>query len=97
MGIILPNREFPVESPKNNKIKNIGSAKKNTDGWSIVNRHTFCRTCFSMGDLGVQVSIRLSIRPSVNIYPGYLVSATPLFETLQVFSSLYEDVHVLWI
>ena len=42
----------------------------------------FCRTCFSMGDLGVQVSVRASIRPSVrpsvNIYPGCLVSATPL-------------------
>ena len=25
----------------------------------------FCRTCFSMGDLGVQVSVRPSIRPSV--------------------------------
>ena len=47
---------------------------------------TFCRTCFSMGDLGVQVSVRPfvhpsvrpSVRPSVNIYPGCLVSATPL-------------------
>ena len=38
----------------------------------------FCRTCFSMGDLGVQVSVRSSVRPSVNIYPGCLVSATPL-------------------
>ena len=33
---------------------------------------------FSMGDLGVQVSVRLSVRPSVKIYPGCLVSATPL-------------------
>ena len=39
-----------------------------------------------MGDLGVQVSVRSSIcssvhpsvRPSINIYPGCLVSATPL-------------------
>ena len=46
----------------------------------------FCRTCFSMGDLGVQVSVRSSVRlfvrpsvrPSVNIYPWCLVSATPL-------------------
>ena len=46
----------------------------------------FCCTYISMGDLGVQVSVRLSIRssvcsaicPSVNIYPGCLVSATPL-------------------
>ena len=41
-----------------------------------------CHTCFSMGDIGVQVSvrssIRLSVHPSVNIYPGCLVSATPL-------------------
>ena len=34
----------------------------------------YCCTCFSMGDLGVQVSVR----PSVNIIPGCLVSATPL-------------------
>ena len=47
---------------------------------------TFCRTCFSMGNLGVQISVRLSVRPSVimsvcpsvNIYHGCLVSATPL-------------------
>ena len=38
----------------------------------------FCRTCFSMGDLGVQVSVCSSVRPSVNIYPACLVSATPL-------------------
>ena len=46
----------------------------------------FCFTCFSMGDLGMQVSIRLFVRPSVlpsvhpsiNIYHGCLVSATPL-------------------
>ena len=44
----------------------------------------FCRTCFSMGDLGVQVSIRLFVRPSVNIYPGCLVSATP-------FTALYQS------
>ena len=64
-----------------------------------------------MGDLGVQVSVHLfvrlsvrpSVRPSVNIYHGCLVSATPLtvftdlFETLQMFSSWCEDVHVVWI
>ena len=38
----------------------------------------YCRTCFSMGDLGVQVSVRLSV--FVNIYPGCLVSATPLIQ-----------------
>ena len=49
----------------------------------------FFRTCFSMGDL--------------DVYPGCLVSATPrtvftdVFETLHVFSSWYEDVHVVWI
>ena len=41
-----------------------------------------CRTCFRMGNLGVQVSVRSfirpSVRPSVNIYPGCLVSTTPL-------------------
>ena len=41
-----------------------------------------CRTCFSMGNLGVQVSVRSfvspSVRFSVNIYPGCLMSATPL-------------------
>ena len=31
-----------------------------------------------MGDLGVQVYVRLFVRPSVNIYHGCLVSATPL-------------------
>ena len=43
---------------------------------------SFCRTCFSMGDLGVQVSVCLFVRPSVcpsvNIYHGCLVSVTPL-------------------
>ena len=30
---------------------------------------TFCRTCFSMGDLGLQVSVRVSVRsPSVRQY-----------------------------
>ena len=37
---------------------------------------------FRMGDLGVHVSarsfFRLFVRPSVNIYPGCLVNATPL-------------------
>ena len=38
----------------------------------------FCCTCFSMGNLGVQVSVRPSVRPSINIYPGCPVSASPL-------------------
>ena len=38
-----------------------------------------------MGDLGVQISVCLSIRPSVNIYPGCLVSATPLTVLYQSF------------
>ena len=51
--------------------------------------HLFhCRTCFSMGDLGVQVSVRLFVRlsvcPSVNIYHGCLVSATPLTGVLKL-------------
>ena len=49
----------------------------------------FCRTCFSMGNLGVQVSIRPSVHPfvplSVNIYPWCLVSATPLTVLCQSF------------
>ena len=28
--------------------------------------HEFCRTCFSMGDLGVQVSVHLSVRSSIH-------------------------------
>ena len=44
--------------------------------WAL--RSFCCHTCFSMGDLGVQVSVRLFVRPSVNIYHGCLVSATPL-------------------
>ena len=50
-----------------------------------------------MGDLGVQISVR----PSVNRYTVCLVSAAPVtvlyrsFLTLQVFSSYYEDVHVI--
>ena len=56
-----------------------------------------------MGDLGMQVSVCPSIRLSVNIYPGCLVSATPPtvltdhFEILHMFSTWYEDVHVIWI
>ena len=54
--------------------------------WFGYNPCIYCRTCFSMGHLGVQVSVRLFIRlsvrpsvcPSVNIYHGCLVSATPL-------------------
>ena len=42
----------------------------------------YCCTCFSMGDLGVQVSVRLFVRPgvrlSVSIYHRCLVSANPL-------------------
>ena len=45
----------------------------------------FCHTCFSMGDLGVQVSVCPSVRFSVNIYPGCLVSATPLTVLYQSF------------
>ena len=64
----------------------------------------YCRTCFSSGDLGVQVSVSSSVRSSIRQHlPGCLVSATPLtvlyrsVETLHVFSSWYEDVHVVWI
>ena len=123
----------------------------------------FCRTCFSMGDLGVQVSARPLVRSSfrqhlpwvscernssysfipiilklcicfrhgmkmcmwfgyncqmisvtfftlwtfftsIYIDSGYLLWAqlllqfyTDCFETLHVFSSWYEDVHVVWV
>ena len=49
-----------------------------------------------------RASFRPSVRPSVNIYPGCLVSSTPLtvcnnhFEALHVFL-WYEDVHVVGI
>ena len=42
-----------------------------------------------MGDLGMQVSVRLSFRPSVNIYPGCLVSAVPL-------TVLYRPFNLFW-
>ena len=67
----------------------------------------FCRTCFSMGDLGVQISVRLSVRSSVRpfvrpstftlgvLWAQFLLQfCTDHLETLQVFSSWYEDVHV---
>ena len=66
----------------------------------------FCRTCFSMGDLGVQVSVRSSFRPFVRpstftlgvLWAQLLLQfCTDRFETLHVFSSWYEDVHVVWI
>ena len=77
--------------------------------WQVLSCH-HCRTCFSMGDLGVQVSVRLSVCSSVrsSVRPStftlgvlwaqiLLQFCTNLFETLQVFSSWYEDVHVVWI
>ena len=59
-----------------------------------------------MGDLGMQVSIRPSVRPS--IFPStftlgvlwaqlILQFFTNHFETLHMFSSWYEDVHVVLI
>ena len=59
-----------------------------------------------MGDLGVQVSVRLFVRLSVRpstLTMGVLWAQlllqffTDLFETLQMFSSWCEDVHVVWI
>ena len=39
----------------------------------------FCRTCFSRATYACKFpSVRPFVRPSVNIYPGYLMSATPL-------------------
>ena len=62
----------------------------------------FCRTCFSMGDLGVHVSVCLFIRPSVHQHVPwesceFLHFFTDHFETLQMFSSWCEDVHMVWI
>ena len=61
---------------------------------------TFCCTCFSMGDLGVQVSIRLFVRPSVcpsiNIYHGCLVSATPLTVFYWFFWNFADVFFMVW-
>ena len=68
----------------------------------------FCCTCFSMGDLGVQVSVRLfvhlsvrpsvrlSVRPSVNIYHGCLVSATPLTVFYWSFWNFADAFFMVW-
>ena len=60
----------------------------------------FCRTCFSMGDLGVQVSVRLfvhlSVCPSVNIYHGCLVSTTPLTVVYWSFWNLADVFFMVW-
>ena len=57
---------------------------------------TLFRTCFSMGDFGVQVSVRSFVRPST-FTMGVLWAQLPLqfffffffdlFETLQMFAS----------
>ena len=58
----------------------------------------FCRTCFSMGDR--RASFRRTVRSSTFTL-GCLMSVTLLqfctdhLETLQVFLSCYEDVHVV--
>ena len=71
-----------------------------------------CRTCFSMGDLGMQVSVRSFVRPFIRLFVRQfdhpstftlvvlwvqllLQFCTDFFETLHVFSSWYEDVHVV--
>ena len=53
----------------------------------------FCHTCFSMGDLGVQV---LFVRPSVNIYHGCLVSATPLTVLYRSFWNFADVFFMVW-
>ena len=68
----------------------------------VIGFYCYCRTCFSMGDLGEQVSIRLFVRPSTFtmgvLWAQLLLQFfTDLFETLQMFSSWCEDVHVVWI
>ena len=68
----------------------------------------FCHTCFSMGDLSVQVSVfcssvHLSVHPFIDLSTFILVFwaqhllqfYTDHFETLHAFSSWYEDVHVV--
>ena len=62
---------------------------------------------YKQGDLGVQVSVvRSSVRPFVHpstftlgvLWAQLLLQFyTDSFETLHVFSSWYEDVHVVWI
>ena len=65
-------------------------------------RVVFCHTYFSMGELGMQVSVRPFVHPSTFILgvlwaQPLLQFCTHLFETLHVFSSWYRDVHVVWI
>ena len=68
----------------------------------------FCHTCFSMGDLSVQVSVfctsvHLSVHPFIHLSTFILVFwaqhllqfYADRFETLHAFSSWYEDVHVV--
>ena len=65
--------------------------------------NNFCRTCFNIGDLGMQVSVRSFIRPSSTFTLGVLWAqlilqfCIDLFDNLHVFSSWYGDVHVVWI
>ena len=57
----------------------------------------FCRTCFSMGDLGVQVSIRQFVFPSTFTLGVLWAQLLLQFCTvLNMFSSWYEDVHMIW-
>ena len=62
--------------------------------------HHYCRTCFSIGDLGVQVSVHLfvrpSVRPSVNIYHWCLVSATPLTVFYRSFWNFANVFFMVW-
>ena len=72
--------------------------------WFGFNPAVNCRTCFSMGDIGVQVSIRLfvrlsvhpSVRLSVNIYHGRLMSVTPLTVFYQSFWNFADVFFLLW-
>ena len=62
----------------------------------------YCHTYFSMGDLGLQVSVHPSVFPSTFtlgvLWAQLLLQfCTDHFETLHMFFTLYEDVHVVWI
>ena len=52
-----------------------------------------CRTCFSTGDLGMQISVRLS---PVNIYHGCLVRATPLTVFYRSFWNFADVFFMVW-
>ena len=60
--------------------------------WFGFNPAVNCRTCFRMGDLGVQVSVRLSVRQHLPC----LVSATPLTGFYRSFWNFADVFFLVW-